>query len=514
MNKKKLFIKIDQPASLRLSLNYSCSILNYQSEIYNTNDPILKLLEKLEDIKQIIDGNKIAKISKYLYFNKKFIQEILYEDNEVLDIKYNKYNNNLEFFFYLNLLIRENPDIYNYNFDIEYIVEFNNENKTKTEKKLNQVIKAKLIIELSNEYLLDNDCYDSDKGKELDEIIKENLNIIENNISIFEVINKNLNMNNIIDISIDKLYVQIIIGLIETNKFENFNYAYDIICQLNLEEIDITKSMYDNIKQFLDNEKNQKILNTYVIKEENDLNNESKVNFNFILINYILKNIYNIYDIKFISNLRENLKKILDNNKNALKSIENNKYSRIKSILDLLSLEPKKHLKNNLKSYYNKFQTDNSKHKKIQKTVNEEKDGKEHGLLFLVDYVYQIFDIEEFREIYISIISQKEKDYSSLLDYLAISNDNYNEKLKKILKNEELEKVLNNPDKKLNENNLKNLFIFESPNDDEILNKIENKIALLDKPNELACEEEAINNFNEYMGKGNDENENYNDIYE
>ena len=514
MNKKKLFIKIDQPASLRLSLNYSCSILNYQSEIYNTNDPILKLLEKLEDIKQIIDGNKIAKISKYLYFNKKFIQEILYEDNEVLDIKYNKYNNNLEFFFYLNLLIRENPDIYNYNFDIEYIVEFNNENKTKTEKKLNQVIKAKLIIELSNEYLLDNDCYDSDKGKELDEIIKENLNIIENNISIFEIINKNLNMSNIIDISIDKLYVQIIIGLIETNKFENFNYAYDIICQLNLDEIDITKSMYDNIKQFLDNEKNQKILNTYIIKEENDLKDENKVNFNFILINYILKNIYNIYDIKFISNLRESLKKILDNNKNALKSIENNKYSRIKSILDLLSLEPKKHLKNNLKSYYNKFQTDNSKHKKIQKTVNEEKDGKEHGLLFLVDYVYQIFDIEEFREIYISIISQKEKDYSSLLDYLAISNDNYNEKLKKILKNEELEKVLNNPDKKLNENNLKNLFIFESPNDDEILNKIENKIALLDKPNELACEEEAINNFNEYMGKGNDENENYNDIYE
>ena len=514
MNKKKLFIKIDQPTSLRLSLNYSCSILNYQSEIYSTNDPILKLLEKLEDIKQIIDGNKIAKISKYLYFNKKFIQEILYEDNEVLDIKYNKYNNNLEFFFYLNLLIRENPDIYNYNFDIEYIVEFNNENKTKTEKKLNQVIKAKLIIELSNEYLLDNDCYDSDKGKELDEIIKENLNIIENNISIFEIINKNLNMSNIIDISIDKLYVQIIIGLIETNKFENFNYAYDIICQLNLDEIDITKSMYDNIKQFLDNEKNQKILNTYIIKEENDLKDENKVNFNFILINYILKNIYNIYDIKFISNLRESLKKILDNNKNALKSIENNKYSRIKSILDLLSLEPKKHLKNNLKSYYNKFQTDNSKHKKIQKTVNEEKDGKEHGLLFLVDYVYQIFDIEEFREIYISIISQKEKDYSSLLDYLAISNDNYNEKLKKILKNEELEKVLNNPDKKLNENNLKNLFIFESPNDDEILNKIENKIALLDKPNELACEEEAINNFNEYMGKGNDENENYNDIYE
>ena len=54
MNKNKFFTKIDQSDSLRLSLNYSCSLLSYQSEIYNTNDPILKLLHKLEDIYQII----------------------------------------------------------------------------------------------------------------------------------------------------------------------------------------------------------------------------------------------------------------------------------------------------------------------------------------------------------------------------------------------------------------------------------------------------------------------------
>ena len=63
MSKNKFFTKIYQSDSLRLSLNYSCSLLSYQSEIYNTNDPILKLLHKLEDIYQIIYGNKITKIN-------------------------------------------------------------------------------------------------------------------------------------------------------------------------------------------------------------------------------------------------------------------------------------------------------------------------------------------------------------------------------------------------------------------------------------------------------------------
>ena len=112
--------------------------------------------------------------------------------------------------------------------------------------------------------------------------------------------------------------------------------------------------MYDNIKQYLDDEKNIKILNNYIIKEEKDLkdeNNENKINFNFILIKYILKNIYNICDIKYISNLRESLKKIFNNNKNkdSLKDIEKNKYLRIKEILDLLFVQPKKNVKNNHK---------------------------------------------------------------------------------------------------------------------------------------------------------------------
>ena len=110
----------------------------------------------------------------------------------------------------------------------------------------------------------------------MEEIVKENYEIIsdQNNMSIFNEINDKINVNDIIEMSIDELYSQIIIGLIESKKFENFDYVYDvIIIQLNLDEIDITQLMYDNIKNFLDNEENKNISNDYLIKEENDLDN-------------------------------------------------------------------------------------------------------------------------------------------------------------------------------------------------------------------------------------------------
>ena len=538
MNKNKCFTKIDQSNSIRLSLNYCCSILNDQTEIYNKNDPILKLLKKIEDINDIINVNKISKISKYIYFNKKYIQYILYENNEVLNIKYNKYNNNIEFFFYLVLLIRENPDIYNYNFELKYIEELNKENSLPTDKKINQIIKAKLIIELSEEYILDNDCNDDSEDKrKLNKIIKDNSIIIKNNISLFGKIfkikydeNKDIDISNLIGISIDELYFKIIIELIESKKFENFDYVNDIIYQLNLEEIDITKFMYDNIKQYLDDKKNKEILNDYMIKEENDLKdekNEHKINFNYILIKYILKNIYNICDIKYISNLRESLKKIIDKNKNALKDIEINKYSRIKEILDLLFIQPKKHLKNNLKTYYNKFQSNIFKNEKQLKT-NYNK-NIDHGQLYLVDCIYQIFEVQEFREKYNSIVKpdkkdekdkkddKKEKkdddaDYNLLMGYLANSNMKNDKRLLKILKKKELKDVLDKPGMKLNENDLKNLFTFVSLSEDELLNKIENDFALSDKGNELVCKDDAINEFNKYLNQNTGENNNSNEI--
>lgn len=511
-----MFTKIDYSSSVRLSLNYCCSILNYQSESFNKNDPIFTLLKSFDDIIRIINGNKVTKISKYLYFNKKLIHNILYESNEVLKINFNNKKNNLEFFFYLILLIRENPNIYDYDFDREYITELNDENRRNNENKINKVIKAKLIYELSNEYLLDSE--ENKDEKELEEIVKENYEIIsdQNNMSIFNEINDKINVNDIIEMSIDELYSQIIIGLIESKKFENFDYVYDvIIIQLNLDEIDITQLMYDNIKNFLDNEENKNISNDYLIKEENDLDNECKVNFNFILIKYILKNIYNIYDIKYISNIKQNLKIIFDKNKNALQNIEKNKYTKIKDILDLLSLQPKKHLKNNLKNYYNKFLPNVYKNKRNDKKENE-KDNKliNHGDLYIIDYINQIFEVNEFRDEYKNIINTEEKvDFTSFMEQLANYNPKYKDKLNNIFQNETLKKAFRDG-KKVDKKLLNDLFIFLSLEEDQDLNKIENEMAKLDEGKELKYDEETINkilddvidsNNNEDNGDNEDE---------
>ena len=99
------------------------------------------------------------------------------------------------------------------------------------------------------------------------------------------------------------------------------------------------------------------------------------------------------------------------------------------------------------------------------------------------------------------------------MNYLANSNKD-EKRLIEILKKEQLKNVLQNPDKKLNEKNLKNLFSFVSLNDDEILNKIENDFALLDKGNELNFKDDkAINEFNKYFkdipgGENNNSNGN------
>ena len=54
----------------------------------------------------------------------------------------------------------------NYEYDEEYLIELNKENQNEINtNKLNKIIKAKFIIELTQEYKLDFDFFDNDKGK-------------------------------------------------------------------------------------------------------------------------------------------------------------------------------------------------------------------------------------------------------------------------------------------------------------------------------------------------------------
>jgi hypothetical protein len=300
--------------------------------------------------------------------------------------------------------------------------------------------------------------------------------------------------------------------LIKSKKFNDFGYINDKIKQLDLEEIDITEFMYNNLEEFLNNKENELIINEYVINEEKDLKDNLKINFSYFLIKYLFKNDYYINNSKFISALKESLKNILNINKNALANIEDNKYKKIRYILDILYLKPKKNIKNNLKTYFNNFikeQRDLEKKNKENEN-NKDKNKKkepdiEHKELIIIELLNQVFNVEEFKNIMIDII-EKEKinknDLNSLWELLSVNEEDniYKDKFEKILlyfsKNiKSIENI-----KKLNENVINDkLFKFYTIDDDKILREIENSL----ENDDVILDEDLVTKFDECFEKLN-----------
>ena len=164
----------------------------------------------------------------------------------------------------------------------------------------------------------------------------------------------------LIEKKIDEIYSEIIITLIKKNKFEDYEYTYNIIQQLDLESIDITDSMFEEINNLLNND--EEIKNKYIISKVEDLFDDKKLNFYFILFKYILKDSYFIYIIEYLYKIKRNIILIL--NKNSFENIEKlnenqkmklnklleifldskfyiNKYSKLK-LIDLTNINNKK----------------------------------------------------------------------------------------------------------------------------------------------------------------------------
>ena len=137
-------------------------------------------------------------------------------------------------------------------------------------------------------------------GNELDDIKNNNIKIIKDNI---KKILENFNENDLINKKIDEIYAEIIKVLIKTNKIDDFNYTIDIINQLDLENIIISKTIFETIKNILGDEN---VIKKYIIKNKEDFN-EKKINFYYILLKYILKDPIYIYQIPFLYKTKKQL---------------------------------------------------------------------------------------------------------------------------------------------------------------------------------------------------------------
>ena len=408
---KKIFFKAD--LIVKLSSNGLISI----DFLENTQ----QLITEYSDIEKIMQLEDKFLMTKIIYFNKKNIHYLLYETENIININY--FNQKLACYFYLDLLLLENPNIINYNYSIDFIHKIVNYGiKNNYKIKIIDCIYSKIIIDIIYNYKR-TDVYKDEEEEELNIMKNKAIYIIKNKSFLFKEFG--LSESDILNQKIDELYANIIMGLLRNNRFQEYEYTYDIIEQLDLENIVINQYMFDKFyKIFIEEEK---LYTPFFISDINNLINIKYLNFYYLLIKYILKNSIYIYQIPFLLKTRENIIKIINNiinlnqlcelkiNESESSIIEERRNYVIKTITDS-EYYYKKYLKSvndyNLKklkqilNYYETFLSESKKSdintlKNIidnQQIENYDKYLKEYETAYKMncrkDIIFYLFDLE------------------------------------------------------------------------------------------------------------------------
>ena len=303
------------------------------------NDPIFKLINKYEEIQQISQYKK-EKSNQFLFFNSNNIHLILYESEELYKVSENI---NFSELFYLSLLISQNPETIDYVYSLDYIkLIYNDFKNIEGLKPIKKIILSKIILILIYNYKGEDEYNEEEDGEYLEMLESQVKEVINENMGIFEELKIECKNKEIYDCKIDNLYIEIILSLIKENKFNDFIFCKDIIHQLDLENINITKSIYEGLYNFFIS--NDLLLHQYSI---NDLKDENIINFYYILIKYIFKNSLYIYNIDFLFHNIKNIFKIIKTKPEEIKGLlitesshsqnEINLNDKIKEILEFFS---------------------------------------------------------------------------------------------------------------------------------------------------------------------------------
>ena len=280
------------------------------SNIYIKNDPISDLINNYSEIELILE---LKNLTKFLFFQVKKINNILYQYDKIIKIK-DSMTNDISSNFYLILLIKAESELINYEYSANYINIFNKNNNNNENNYYFKLIKSKIIIELINNF---RNC-DSFSEEADDELIsklesesKENIRI---NLNVLKEINLDLNEDDIYEKNIGEFYADIIKAIIKDNKLSNYDYSYNIFNQLDLEHIDIpfmeNEILFRDILETL-NPQNLYI-NNYIINTFDDINDINKVNFYFLLLKYVFKSSLYIYHVPILFQLHNKLLEFLN----------------------------------------------------------------------------------------------------------------------------------------------------------------------------------------------------------
>lgn len=303
----------NEQLSKKLNLCYTASLLfSEKNDEKENNNPIFKLLSNLQEIESILNLNENDSI-RFLYFNRIKSHSILYDNEEVINIKLINGNDKLDFYIYLCFLIEENLSVVNYIYSINVIKKINDMQTRIKNEKIQKLIMSKIIIVLINNYEQSDNEEDTD-STDLNSLKNFNMEIINDNIK--ELNQYNINKNNFLSKKLEEIYSEIIKYLIINNKLDDSEFTNNILKQINLKYIYITKVMFDEIAKLLKSENDY--IKDYVIKEYNDLFDLKKINFYYILIRYILKITFYIYEIPFLLETMIKIKTLIKQNISSL----------------------------------------------------------------------------------------------------------------------------------------------------------------------------------------------------
>jgi len=327
----------------KLKLSFDIEILLESmkgSNIISKNklfDPLLNLSKDIKDIKERLKSSS-QEILYFLYFNMNNIERALYNIDSIIYFDFDDESNNfflkineekieiekkneIDLLFYISLLIKYNKNLVNFSYSFALIKKINSINKNFDSNTIyKKMLISKIILELIKFYKSNQifeEKNDEEENENLNKIEKENNNIIEKYINYFGNIDLKLTQKNLYLKDIDLIYSEIINILLKSK-----NYDYDLIEQLDLENINITKTMFNDIFKTLSS--NKSFINEYILSDFDDLFDYKKIDFYYILFKYILKNPIYIYYIDFLNEERKTIIKIIHLDQNQLKNLLNN----------------------------------------------------------------------------------------------------------------------------------------------------------------------------------------------
>ena len=301
--------------SKKLSLCYKTVLKGGILDTLNNDsfkDPINQLLNKKEEVEIILKSRKVN-LFKFLNFNWKNIHDKLYKEDYVIDLDDDKYNTSftLSDLFYIDLIIMNYEETREFYYSLKLIEKLNEKQKRfKENDTYRKLIYAKIIIDLIN-HIYDVDDLDQETLNDIkasnEEIMKNSLNSIKIN---FQGIDNYFSDEK--KYKIDEIYSFILESLIKNNKiFESYDNISSILDQLDFKNIDLTNTMLENLKETLDSD----IKKYGNFSESKDYGENKKINFYFVLYEYIFKNSFYIYQFNFSKSLRENIIRLLKKEK-------------------------------------------------------------------------------------------------------------------------------------------------------------------------------------------------------